>query len=140
MFRYPDDGEDGDMELTAFTIEIQPATPGGVIGIEDLLVGACIKPLGMLILLILISLVTTFATGDGSPSRLFLMDCSTTTLWTSLFPIAGCLVSFCYYNALCFIAISVFEDSIFLKNRHFFIQERFDKLLYSINMIIKCGI
>ena len=31
------------------------------------------------------------------------------------------------------------KDSIFLKNRHFFIQERFNKLIYGINMIIKSG-
>ena len=34
----------------------------------------------------------------------------------------------------------LFKGSIFLKNRHFLIQERFDKLLYSKNTIIKCGI
>ena len=34
-----------------------------------------------------------------------------------------------------------FKGSIFLKNRHFFlIQERFNKLIYGINAIIKCGI
>ena len=27
----------------------------------------------------------------------------------------------------------------FLKNRHFIIQERFNKLIYGINTIIKCG-
>ena len=32
------------------------------------------------------------------------MDSSATTLWMSLFPIAGCLVGFYYY---CFIEISV---------------------------------
>ena len=29
--------------------------------------------------------------------------------------------------------------SIFLKNRHFIIQKRFNKLIYGINTIIKCG-
>ena len=35
----------------------------------------------------------------------------------------------------------MFKDSIFLKNRHFIIQEGFDKLIYGINtmIIIKCG-
>ena len=37
------------------------------------------------------------------------------------------------------VVVFKFKGSIFLKNRHFFIQERFNKLLYSINMIIKCG-
>ena len=32
------------------------------------------------------------------------------------------------------------EGSIYLKNRHFFIQERFNKLIYGINTIIKYGI
>ena len=32
------------------------------------------------------------------------------------------------------------KGSIFLKNRLFFIQERSNKLIYSINTIIKCGI
>ena len=32
------------------------------------------------------------------------------------------------------------KGSIFLKNRFFFIQERSNKLIYSINTIIKCGI
>ena len=32
------------------------------------------------------------------------------------------------------------KGSIFLKNRHFFIQERFNKLIYSINTIIRGGI
>ena len=32
------------------------------------------------------------------------------------------------------------KGSIFLKNRHFIIQERFHKLVYGINTIIKCGI
>ena len=31
------------------------------------------------------------------------------------------------------------KGSIFLKNRHFIIQERFNKLIYGINTIIKCG-
>ena len=31
------------------------------------------------------------------------------------------------------------KGSIFIKNRHFIIQERFNKLLYGINTIIKCG-
>ena len=34
------------------------------------------------------------------------MDSSTTTLWTGLFPIAGCLIKFCYY---CFIEIPVLD-------------------------------
>ena len=32
-----------------------------------------------------------------------------------------------------------FEGSIFPQNRHFFFQERFNKLIYGINTIIKCG-
>ena len=32
------------------------------------------------------------------------------------------------------------KGSIFLKNRHFIIQERNSKLIYGINTIIKCGI
>ena len=32
-----------------------------------------------------------------------------------------------------------FKGSIFLKNRHFIIQEKFNKLIYGINTIIKCG-
>ena len=31
------------------------------------------------------------------------------------------------------------KGSIFLKNRHFIIQERFNKLIYGINTIIQCG-
>ena len=31
------------------------------------------------------------------------------------------------------------NGSIFLKNRHFIIQERFNKLIYGIKKIIKCG-
>ena len=31
------------------------------------------------------------------------------------------------------------KGSIFLKNRHFIIQEKFNKLIYGINTIIKCG-
>ena len=30
-------------------------------------------------------------------------------------------------------------SSIFFKNRHFIIQERFNKLIYGIDTIIKCG-
>ena len=33
-----------------------------------------------------------------------------------------------------------FKGSIFLKNRYFIIQERFNKLIYCISSIIKCGI
>ena len=33
----------------------------------------------------------------------------------------------------------IVKVSIFLKNRHFIIQERFTKLIYDINTIIKCG-
>ena len=35
------------------------------------------------------------------------LDSSTTTLITSLFLTAGCLISFYYYNVLCFIEIPV---------------------------------
>ena len=31
------------------------------------------------------------------------------------------------------------KGSIFLRNRHFIIQERFNKLIYGINTTIKCG-
>ena len=37
------------------------------------------------------------------------------------------------------IIIKYCEGSIILKNRHFIIQERFNKLIYDINAIIKCG-
>ena len=33
-----------------------------------------------------------------------------------------------------------FKGSIFLKNRHFLIQEMFDELIYAINTVIKCDI
>ena len=33
----------------------------------------------------------------------------------------------------------IFKGSIFLKNRHFFIQESFNNLIYSIKTIIKLG-
>ena len=32
-----------------------------------------------------------------------------------------------------------FKGAILLKNRHFIIQERFNKLIYGIYTIIKCG-
>ena len=32
------------------------------------------------------------------------------------------------------------KGAIFLKNRNFILQERFNKLIYGINIIIKCGI
>ena len=35
--------------------------------------------------------------------------------------------------------IRIIKGYIFLKNRHFIIQERFTKLIYGINKIIKCG-
>ena len=35
--------------------------------------------------------------------------------------------------------ILLLKSSTFLKNRHFIIQERFNKLMYGINTIIKCG-
>ena len=34
----------------------------------------------------------------------------------------------------------ILKGSIFLKNRHFIVQERFNKLIYGVNTIIKCGI
>ena len=34
----------------------------------------------------------------------------------------------------------ILKGSIFLKSRHFFIQGRFNKLIFSIDTIIKCGI
>ena len=37
------------------------------------------------------------------------------------------------------IDVELFKGSIFLKNRHFIIQERFNKLIYGMNTIIKCG-
>ena len=36
--------------------------------------------------------------------------------------------------------VNTIKGSIFLKNRHFFIQERLNKLICSINMIIKYDI
>ena len=36
-------------------------------------------------------------------------------------------------------AFKLLKDSIFLKNRHFIIQERFNKLIYGIDTITKCG-
>ena len=45
------------------------------------------------------------------------------------------------YNILaCIHSHRLIKGLIFLKNRHFFIQERFDKLIYGINTIIKYGI
>ena len=35
--------------------------------------------------------------------------------------------------------VNDFKGSIFLKNRHFIIQGRFNKMIYGINTIIKCG-
>ena len=32
------------------------------------------------------------------------------------------------------------KGTVFIKNRHFFIQEKFNKLMYGINTVIKCGI
>ena len=40
---------------------------------------------------------------------------------------------------VCTICQLPFKGVIFLKNRHFIIQERFNKLLYDINTIIKGG-
>ena len=37
------------------------------------------------------------------------------------------------------IILIIFKGSIFLKNRHFIIQGGFNKLIYGINTIIKCG-
>ena len=45
------------------------------------------------------------------------------------------MLSFRYKN----IISSMVKGSIFLKNIHFIIQERFHKLIYGINTIIKCG-
>ena len=42
----------------------------------------------------------------------------------------------CHYNEF---AIVKNKGSIFLKVRHLIIQERFNKLIYGINTIIKCG-
>ena len=39
-----------------------------------------------------------------------------------------------------YINIISIKGSIFLKNRHFIIQKRLNKLIYCINVIIKCGI
>ena len=36
--------------------------------------------------------------------------------------------------------VNCLKGSMFLKNRHFFTQERFNTLINGINMIIKCGI
>ena len=36
-------------------------------------------------------------------------------------------------------SVYTIKGSIFLKNRHFIIQERVNKLIYSINTIIKCS-
>ena len=51
------------------------------------------------------------------------------------------------FHKLCFAAIKNIMSIITLlkaiyssKDRHFFIQERFNKLIHGINMIIKCGI
>ena len=42
----------------------------------------------------------------------------------------------CYSDPLLYMYL---KGSIFPKNRHFIIQESFNKLLYCINTIIKCG-
>ena len=36
--------------------------------------------------------------------------------------------------------VQIFKGSIFLKNSHFLFHERFNKLIYGTNTIIKCGI
>ena len=46
--------------------------------------------------------------------------------------------SFCS-NSKLHALLMFLKDSIFLKNRHFIIQVRFNKLKYGINTIIKCG-
>ena len=45
----------------------------------------------------------------------------------------------CFVNSVSQSFVYLFKGSIFLKNRHFIIQERFNKLKYGINTIIKCG-
>ena len=42
-------------------------------------------------------------------THLHWVDSSATTLWTGLFSIAGCLVSFYYHYILCLIEIHVFN-------------------------------
>ena len=52
----------------------------------------------------------------------------------------SCYVMLCSWTASIIIFVML-KGPIFLKNRHFFfIQERFNKLIYGINTIIKCGI
>ena len=54
-----------------------------------------------------------FPLGTGTSyiilTHLHQVDTSTTTVWTCLFPTAGYLISFYYYNVLCFIEIPVFN-------------------------------
>ena len=45
-----------------------------------------------------------------------------------------------FKKATIFTIIIHIEGSIFLKNRHFVSQERFNKLIYGINTIIKCSL
>ena len=45
----------------------------------------------------------------------------------------------CDFARLNLLGIDTFKGSILLKDRHFIIQERFNKLIYGINIIIKCG-
>ena len=48
------------------------------------------------------------------------------------------IVSVCM-NCQSLLLLILPKGCIFLKNRHFVIQERFEKLTYGINTIIKCG-
>ena len=51
---------------------------------------------------------------------------------------AGCLPLSVHYNTFCFFKVfsHYYKDKIFLKNKHFIIQERCNKLIYGINTII----
>ena len=44
-----------------------------------------------------------------------------------------------FHSVICSSCDYSFKGFIFLKNRHFSIKERFNKLIYGINTIIICG-
>ena len=76
---------------------------------------------------------------SGVKPLLFLTKCS---FVIALFPFHTFILVFSYfYSSYTYKHITgkLFKGSIFLKNRHFIIQEKFNKLIYGINTIIKYG-